>query len=96
MITSWKKKWIKALRSGQYEQTTGELKNFQGYCCLGVLREIMDPSDASESKGGDLLSTKQLAKCGLDSRRQEFLAELNDGGSTFEEIADYVEKRVKG
>jgi hypothetical protein len=96
MVTSWKEKWITALRSGQYNQTEGHLKNTAGYCCLGVLREIMDPSDFSESKDGGLLSPKQLAKCNLDYRMQNQLAKLNDNGSTFAEIADYIEKRVKG
>lgn len=39
-----KKKWLEALRSGKYEQTTGKLceKNgdFEGYCCLGVLTDL--------------------------------------------------------
>ena len=36
-----KNKWIKALRSGEYEQnTSGYLKNDVGYCCLGVLGEL--------------------------------------------------------
>lgn len=35
------KKWITALRSKKYKQTTGELKNSEsGYCCLGVLCEV--------------------------------------------------------
>jgi len=39
-----KEKWIKALRSGEYEQGTHALKTKEGdkvtYCCLGVLCEI--------------------------------------------------------
>jgi len=31
--------WLELLRSGQYEQTRGELHNRQGYCCLGVAAE---------------------------------------------------------
>jgi len=31
------KKWVEDLRSGKYKQTDGELKNSDGYCCLGVL-----------------------------------------------------------
>jgi len=97
MITSWKKKWVKALRSEQYQQTTYELQNSDGYCCLGVLREIMDPNDTDQrSEGGNLLSTKQLAKCGLDHRMQKHLATMNDNGNSFTEIADYIEKRVRG
>lgn len=33
-------KWIKALRSREYEQGFGKLKNGNKYCCLGVLCEI--------------------------------------------------------
>lgn len=38
MKKSVKKEWIKALRSGEYEQCTGVLyREGVGYCCLGVL-----------------------------------------------------------
>ena len=33
-------KWVEALRSGQFKQGKGVLKNQAGYCCLGVLCEI--------------------------------------------------------
>ena len=33
-------KWIAALRSDKYGQTSGFLKDEQGYCCLGVACEI--------------------------------------------------------
>lgn len=37
-----KNKWLKALRSGDYKQTVGELHSSasDGYCCLGVLCDI--------------------------------------------------------
>lgn len=36
-----KRKWVKALRSGQYPQSGGNLKDkFGYYCCLGVLCDI--------------------------------------------------------
>jgi hypothetical protein len=41
------KAWVKALRSGEYKQTTGALRRSsstetmpEGYCCLGVLCDI--------------------------------------------------------
>jgi hypothetical protein len=38
-----KTKWINALRSGDYEQGQGALKNPDGqYCCLGVLCDLYD------------------------------------------------------
>ena len=30
-------KWAKALRSGEYKQTEGQLRGDNGFCCLGVL-----------------------------------------------------------
>lgn len=35
------KKWIEALRSGKYKQTTNCLKDGNGYCCLGVGLDII-------------------------------------------------------
>jgi hypothetical protein len=32
--------WTAALRSGTYPQTTCQLHNFRGFCCLGVLCEV--------------------------------------------------------
>jgi hypothetical protein len=37
-----KQKWLDALRSGEYKQATGALKNGNGYCCLGVLQMVAD------------------------------------------------------
>jgi len=35
-----KEKWVDALNSGKYQQTTRTLSDEYGYCCLGVLNEI--------------------------------------------------------
>lgn len=32
--------WVTALRSGRYHQTTGNLKDITGYCCLGVACDV--------------------------------------------------------
>lgn len=32
--------WLAALRSGEYTQTCGVLKDGKGHCCLGVLTEL--------------------------------------------------------
>lgn len=42
----WKttpRQWIDALRSGDYEQTTGRLRCDDGFCCLGVLMDLEFP-----------------------------------------------------
>lgn len=36
------KKWVAALRSGEYQQTRQALYDGKGFCCLGVLCEIME------------------------------------------------------
>ena len=33
-------RWIEALESGEYKQTTGALQNNKGFCCLGVLCDL--------------------------------------------------------
>jgi hypothetical protein len=43
-------KWVDALRSGRYEQTTGRLANQEGYCCLGVACEVAIDSGVKLSR----------------------------------------------
>ena len=33
-------KWLGALRSGEYRQTSGMLRDERGYCCLGLVNEV--------------------------------------------------------
>lgn len=48
MKTKIRKKWVQALRSGEYQQTIGRLRSIPGYdhipkpayCCLGVLCDL--------------------------------------------------------
>lgn len=45
MDAQLKAKWVRALRSGEYKQTTGVLRRtdtpgLDGYCCLGVLCDL--------------------------------------------------------
>lgn len=35
-----KEKWVQALRSGEYDQTTKVLRDNEGFCCLGVLTDL--------------------------------------------------------
>ena len=78
------KKWVEALRSGDYEQTTGWLKCETGYCCLGVACELyrrdMDAgwwTSADEFRVGDAthsahLPTDVMNWLGLRSPAGEF------------------------
>jgi hypothetical protein len=40
MDAQLKAKWVEALRSGDYQQTTGTLRDGDSFCCLGVLCDI--------------------------------------------------------
>ncbi len=35
-----KQKWVEALRSGEYKQGKGQLRDKDSFCCLGVLCDI--------------------------------------------------------
>jgi hypothetical protein len=42
--------WVKALRSGEYEQTMGCLRDNVGFCCLGVACDVyLKSGDASKT-----------------------------------------------
>lgn len=41
MNSEYKAKWVAALRSGEYQQCTKRLQNQSGFCCIGVLSDIV-------------------------------------------------------
>lgn len=54
-IATWKtnrKKWVEALRSGEYEQGTTYLCKDDKHCCLGVLCRAAKIEGRSSSRGG--------------------------------------------
>lgn len=99
-----KAKWVNALRSGKYKQCQGVLRKKEGrtksYCCLGVLREIMEPGSDDVHEEWSALSSTMSAVAGLEcygmneGNQQRLLAEMNDGGSSFKAIADHIEANL--
>ena len=97
-----KKKWLKALRSGDFEQCAERLVNNGRYCCLGVLRYLNNPHDGSSAidpyhskiSGGMKLSQRQLAEFGLSDNDQLEAVTMNDKGRSFLEIADWIEEAL--
>ena len=48
MVPEHKKSWVEGLRSGNYKQGRGHLRQSNGedvFCCLGVLQDIVHPDD---------------------------------------------------
>jgi len=117
------KKWLRALRSGEYKQEAGGLHSIDQegnstFCCLGVacdlyLNEVGDLTTRIHQRGqvayGEEYSylPRQVAEwLGLWSYDGTFLdpenillpeerslADLNDNGATFREIAETIERK---
>ena len=102
-----KQKWLSALRSGDYKQTQDHLRINDRFCCLGVLCDLYGKEHNVEwnlvkdgtysfQDNGAILPFPVVEWAGVGSRVPEIcdtsLVELNDDGSTFNEIADLIEE----
>ena len=118
-----KKKWVAALRSGNYKQGRKRLmatewdsynRNFKhSYCCLGVLCHIVQKEETNEMVSNVAAKALEFERAYLpdpvavsagipvfnDNRKpednvldQHTLAELNDQGRSFAQIADVIER----
>lgn len=103
-----KKLWIRALRSGKYNQTTGRLKrgtdDLAAYCCLGVLCEIAVSKgviQVYDATFGTLpTAVTEWAQVEEDpllgvrriDGQRPVASRLNDSGYTFREIANRIQK----
>lgn len=100
-----KTKWVKALLSGRYKQTTGALQRGGRNCCLGVLCRV-DPRVKRHEffkktfvyKGveqeGDL-SYQYLSDIKLTRGQMFKLIDMNDDKKkTFSEIAAWIKKNL--
>lgn len=96
---AFKRKWVQALRSGEYEQGVGALKSGGKFCCLGVACEIVG------AKPGSILGyimpgqgIKGISKIPeLIKGNGELpikLSGMNDKGKTFKQIATWIDKNL--
>lgn len=101
------RKWIKALRSGQYKQGTHQLVSHDRgkFCCLGVLADLQgaefDDTDPprlvlnGKAKGkGYYLPASMAQAAGLKNSDQKRLGRMNDRGETFKDIAKHIEDKI--
>lgn len=101
-----KKAWVAELRSGQYVQGTGRLRNMRDeFCCLGVLCNVHAKEHPDYAKtqtnphryGGELCypPNNVEAWAGLNKTVGNMLVDMNDfSGKTFNQIADWIVKNV--
>ncbi len=97
-----RQRWIEALRSGKYRQMKGGLRKGASFCCLGVLCDIRDPTgweahphayDKSRYLGTLFLPpTEVRLEVAISYGYANLLAQLNDNGKSFAEIADKLEE----
>lgn len=97
--------WVKALRSGEYEQAQGALWDGQnGYCCLGVVGKAIlgfEGLDFTYTAYNRNPYKKIKEALGLSSNFGEYvdgvLSQHNDmDGWDFKKIADLIESRPEG
>lgn len=103
-----RKEWLVALRSGDYPQTKQALRiPGKGYCCLGVLCEILcekgvvqrgedDYLFDTEDEPGILhmataLETPILRMVGLTSDDETCLMKMNDGDEDGDGAKEFIE-----
>lgn len=102
-----KKSWLKALRSGNYEQCRKRLRHDDAYCCLGVLCDLRNADAWTKTSGGtwlynfptgvrneETIPFEELFEMTLDSDARTALIDMNDDGKSFAEIADWIEAKL--
>jgi hypothetical protein len=94
-----KELWIAALLDPSRSQTKRYLRTKEGFCCLGILCDIMDSKGWSsdgdrgfifEGAGRFLVPDELRERIYLDYAAQNFLSNANDNGWTFKEIAEWI------
>lgn len=102
-----KRKWLRALRSGEYGKGKSRLCTIYStgkeYCCLGVLAGEMVPEFLVEAEGHytakvdgntGYLPDDLGVMFGLDYETQKVLAGLNDQSLTFVPVIAYIETNL--
>ena len=86
--------WIKALRSGDYQQAHGNLWHggaYAGYCCLGVFSHTL--RGKMPSKNRCFLSPDERHESGLSCEQTLKLVDFNDEDErSFKWIATWLER----
>lgn len=100
MDVELKEKWCQALESGDYKQGHDHLCDDGRYCCLGVLADIVDPEGWDHVEGRwsthrgfrKMPSREFLKRVKLHSTRANSLANYNDDGWSFAELAARIRR----
>ncbi len=104
LVAENRRRWVEALRSGEYRQAQNQLRRGNRYSCLGVACDILGSEDWIPGEiwakprnwmyDHELytLSDRMRAKLGLTDLQVQWVVIMNDyHNSSFEEIADWIE-----
>lgn len=103
MDNAVKQRWLKALRSGDYEQGKNHLCYNDKYCCLGVLADIedlFDPQLDGQSRFVNagfgkrlfgMLSAEYIRSIDMCYVTAGELAIINDESDDFKEVINMIE-----
>lgn len=105
MSAAIKRKWVKALRSGKFEQGALALRTSKQemqemgidtplFCCLGVLCEVTGTPYRPGSVCSAMPSRAARQRLGLDDELADNLAALNDQGTSFKQLANIIEQEA--
>lgn len=96
-----KRKWVEALRSGNYKQVKQKLRTSEGFCCLGVLCDVVDSTKWVKNPFGTnffhsgwsgILPQDIMEMAKLDKEDAQILMDANDCEDwSFDDIATYVD-----
>jgi hypothetical protein len=101
------KRWIAALRSGKYKQGKNALRTHDRFCCLGVLCDLNAKDGGAPWEAPAKNNTSGFYAYGdrelrlpddlanylkLNAYDVDELIYKNDNGSSFKEIANFLEK----
>lgn len=103
MLGPLQKKWVEALKSGDFKQGKAVLLRDDRYCCLGVACEVVGEKNIVNKTLLPLTVEEKfrfrnemgVLKHSKESRKGFAyfnLAIANDAGETFQAIAEFVEK----
>lgn len=98
-LQEFKTNWVAALRSGEYKQGHRALHLGDTFCCLGVACDILSPTRwRAGAKDAFLYGNRRqypspavARQLGIDEDFMLYLANMNDVGCSFSQIADYIE-----
>ena len=107
-LTKAQERWLTALESGEYKQTRDLLRDDNGFCCLGVAcdlsglgtwtpvlrrdEHVFATEDRERSTTGLLPAVREWLSIASDG--EGALADMNDDGKTFAEIAKWIRENA--